>query len=78
MLLANDNGRFYALAETCPHAEGPLSVGLLRDGILICPWHGARFRVATGEVLSGHAHSGLVHHALRVRGSDIWVGPLQP
>ncbi|MBI2916439.1 MAG: non-heme iron oxygenase ferredoxin subunit [Chloroflexi bacterium] len=78
VLLVNDAGSFYALAETCPHAEAPLSIGPLRDGVLTCPWHGARFRVATGEALAGPAHEPLVHHAVRVRGEDILVGPARP
>ncbi len=78
VLLVNDAGSFYALAETCPHAEAPLAIGPLRDGVLTCPWHSARFRVATGEVLNGPAHDPLVHHAIRVRDGAIWVGPARP
>lgn len=75
VLLVNDSGRLYALAESCPHGEAPLSIGTLADGVLTCAWHGAQFRVATGEILAGPAHEPLVHHALRLRGGDIWVGP---
>lgn len=78
VLLVNDGRRLYAVAEPCPHAEGPLCLGSLQDGVLTCPWHGSRFQVATGEVVSGPAPTGLVHHSLRLKGGEIWVGPPQP
>lgn len=78
VLLVNDNGKVYAVTETCRHADGPLATGTFKDGVITCPWHGAQFRVATGEALSGPARMGLVHHALRVENGEIWVGPAQP
>ncbi|MFQ5932704.1 MAG: Rieske (2Fe-2S) protein [Nitrospiraceae bacterium] len=47
--LCNLNGSFYALDNTCPHAGGPLGEGTLLGEILVCPWHGWRYNVRTGE-----------------------------
>jgi nitrite reductase/ring-hydroxylating ferredoxin subunit len=48
VLVANCDGAFYAVSNTCTHMGGRLSQGRL-DGIAIeCPLHGARFDVRTG------------------------------
>jgi nitrite reductase (NADH) small subunit len=33
----------------CPHNGGPLAEGLVRDGVLTCPWHWYRYELATGK-----------------------------
>ncbi len=34
----------------CPHNQGPLEQGWVRDGrLVVCPWHWYRFDVDTGE-----------------------------
>jgi nitrite reductase (NADH) small subunit/3-phenylpropionate/trans-cinnamate dioxygenase ferredoxin subunit len=38
----------YAIDEHCPHAGGPLGAGHVQNGIVMCPWHGWRFRVTDG------------------------------
>jgi nitrite reductase/ring-hydroxylating ferredoxin subunit len=38
-----------ALHGTCAHAGGPLAEGSLEDGCIICPWHGSRFELASGQ-----------------------------
>ena len=50
VVLANSEGQIYALAELCTHAECPLSEGELDGEELVCPCHGSRFNVKTGEV----------------------------
>lgn len=38
-----------ALDGTCLHRGGPIALGDVRDGIVTCPWHWWRYRIATGE-----------------------------
>jgi nitrite reductase (NADH) small subunit len=33
----------------CPHNGGPLAEGLVRDGIVTCPWHWYSYELATGR-----------------------------
>ncbi len=47
--LFNVNGKIYATDDTCPHAGGPLGEGTLKDEVVVCPWHGWRFNVRTGQ-----------------------------
>ena len=42
-------GKFYALADTCPHRGGPLGDGHLEGTQVTCPWHAWQFDVTTGE-----------------------------
>ncbi len=42
-----------ALEDRCPHKGGPLSDGLLGDDCVVCPLHGRRVSLETGEV-AGH------------------------
>jgi nitrite reductase/ring-hydroxylating ferredoxin subunit/uncharacterized membrane protein len=53
VLLLRRGERIYAIAETCSHLGGPLSEGKLEDLSVICPWHGSRFALETGQVLDG-------------------------
>lgn len=50
--VANVDGEFYAVADTCTHAEASLSEGDLDGHTIACPLHGAEFDVKTGEVLA--------------------------
>ncbi len=46
-------GRFYALEDRCSHQEAPLSEGEIVDDCCVkCPWHGAKFDLATGRALT--------------------------
>ncbi len=40
---------FCAVTDRCPHAAAPLSAGTLRDGAIVCAWHGWCFDPATGR-----------------------------
>ena len=59
LVLVRDGDRILALHDTCAHAGGPLSegavAGRIRDGtgMIECPWHGSRYRLANGHVVRG-------------------------
>jgi nitrite reductase/ring-hydroxylating ferredoxin subunit/uncharacterized membrane protein len=55
VLIARQHGRLCALAHACAHMGGPLSEGTLKDGSVVCPWHGSEFALADGRVLNGPA-----------------------
>ena len=37
--VANVNGTYSAMDNTCLHRGGPLGQGMIAHGKLICPWH---------------------------------------
>ena len=55
IVLARQNGRVCALVHSCAHLGGPLSEGTLKNGSVVCPWHGSEFSLDDGRVLNGPA-----------------------
>jgi NADPH-dependent 2,4-dienoyl-CoA reductase/sulfur reductase-like enzyme/nitrite reductase/ring-hydroxylating ferredoxin subunit len=49
----------HALDAACTHYGGPLAEGVVEEGSIRCPWHHARFDLATGAVCAGPALSGV-------------------
>jgi len=43
-----DQGRLFAIDDVCPHMGASLSRGHVEKGIVTCPWHAWRFRLADG------------------------------
>lgn len=71
--LFNVGGRYYAVDDICPHRGGPLSEGDLEGTTVACPWHGATFDVATGEVTRSPAAVGVATYDVRVEGEAIAI-----
>lgn len=55
-----------ALDGICTHEDLPLDGGEVADGVLTCPWHGARYDIRTGEVLALPAVRPLRAYPVRV------------
>ena len=50
ILIANIDGKFYALNDRCGHMNALLSMGnIANDNAVTCPFHGARFDITTGK-----------------------------
>ena len=48
------DGRPFAVSDRCRHLGASLGKGrVAEDGCLECPWHGARYDVASGEMTRG-------------------------
>jgi nitrite reductase/ring-hydroxylating ferredoxin subunit len=71
--ICNVGGRFYAIKDECTHMNYPLSDGFLDGETITCAWHGAKFNVRTGEVLSMPAYEPVEIYQLKVEGDDIYV-----
>ncbi len=50
------DGAYYAIEDLCTHDDGPLAEGELDGCQLVCPRHGARFDIRTGEALTMPAY----------------------
>ena len=74
VVIFNISGDFCAIADVCTHDDGPLGEGEIEDHEIICPRHGARFDVRTGEVLALPAVKGVTTYPMRVRGGMVEIG----
>jgi nitrite reductase/ring-hydroxylating ferredoxin subunit len=73
LALFNVNGTIYAIDDACPHKNLPLAGGLVAGTDVICPFHGARFDLCTGAVLSPPARKGVRSYKVQVAGEDVLV-----
>ncbi len=77
--LFNVDGDLYAIGNRCSHARGPLSEGEVNheeDGgcSVLCPWHYAKFDLATGQVVDGVANMPVETYQVEIRDGVIYVG----
>ena len=63
--------QYHAISATCSHAGGPLDEGELHGDVVTCPWHGSRFSMSTGRVLTGPASIAQPRYDVRVRNGQI-------
>ena len=49
ILIANINGKFYAMDDRCSHMNARLSLGNISKNIVTCPFHAAKFEVTSGK-----------------------------
>jgi 3-phenylpropionate/trans-cinnamate dioxygenase ferredoxin component len=73
--LFSDGGEFFALNDTCTHAEASLADGWVEDGEVECPLHAGRFCLKTGEVLCMPATKDTIAHRLEVRDGELYLYP---
>jgi nitrite reductase/ring-hydroxylating ferredoxin subunit len=66
------NGQLHAVDNRCPHMGFPLHRGSVRDGILTCHWHHARFDLATGGTFDPWADD-VRAFPVEIRDGDVWI-----
>jgi nitrite reductase/ring-hydroxylating ferredoxin subunit len=49
-----NNGNYFAVGRKCRHLRADLAGGSIDDdGCLMCPWHGSKYDVNTGQMVLG-------------------------
>lgn len=71
VVLLRQGLRFSAIAATCSHAGGPLDEGTLEGDVVQCPWHGSRFCMRDGRVLTGPATARAPRYEVRVQNNQV-------
>jgi hypothetical protein len=71
LLLRHEDG-FYAVDNRCPHMGFPLDKGSVKDCILTCHWHHARFDLASGGTFDQFADD-VRAYPVEVRGDELWI-----
>ena len=73
MSLFYHNSKVYAIDNRCPHMGFPLHRGTVKDGILTCHWHHARFDLIGGGTFDQWAGD-VRSFPVQIRnGNEIWV-----
>ncbi len=62
--------RWYAIANRCPHAGGPLVCGYRREEVVYCPWHGWGFHLSPGQCVT---RTDVTVRVYPIREMDEWV-----
>jgi 3-phenylpropionate/trans-cinnamate dioxygenase ferredoxin component len=66
-------GQLYAIEDVCTHDGAEIASGELDGDEIVCPRHGARFCVKTGEVKCAPAYENLATFPVRVVDGKIQV-----
>jgi metal-sulfur cluster biosynthetic enzyme/nitrite reductase/ring-hydroxylating ferredoxin subunit len=75
LLLQSDDGTYLAVEDVCSHDGQPLTDGPIENGEIICPRHGARFDLQTGEPKCMPATSGIATFEVKVEDGEILLRP---
>ena len=70
--LFHHDGQIYALDNRCPHMGFPLHKGSVKDCILTCHWHHARFDLTSGGTFDIWADDGRAF-SVELREGTVWV-----
>ena len=73
VLVARRDGQLRALSAKCTHYGGPLDKGLIVGGTVRCPWHHARFDLATGEAVAAPALNAVSCWRVDVENEKLYV-----
>jgi 3-phenylpropionate/trans-cinnamate dioxygenase ferredoxin component len=69
----NLDGELYAIEDVCTHDGGDLAGGSIECDVIVCPRHGAKFSIKTGEVLAPPAYEDIRTYSVRVEEGRVQV-----
>jgi 3-phenylpropionate/trans-cinnamate dioxygenase ferredoxin subunit len=69
----NLGGELFAIEDVCTHDGGELASGCLEEEVIVCPRHGARFSIRSGEVLAPPAYEPVAVMAVRIENGIVQV-----
>ena len=74
LVIFNIAGDIFAIGDLCSHDGAPLGEGEVEEFEVICPRHGARFEMRTGEATELPAVEDIPSYPVRVIEGKIEVG----
>jgi 3-phenylpropionate/trans-cinnamate dioxygenase ferredoxin subunit len=73
ILVANIDGKYYAISDRCTHMSCKVSEGSLKGQNVTCPCHGSVFDLKTGNVVKGPAKKPEPVFQVKAEGEQILV-----
>jgi nitrite reductase (NADH) small subunit len=64
---------FTVFENLCPHAQGPLGQGRVRNNAIVCPWHFFRFDLITGKAVGTESIMQVRRYPVSVSGDEIRI-----
>jgi len=74
LVIFNLAGKLFAIGDVCSHDGGPVGDGEIEEYEIVCPRHGARFDIRTGQVTSLPAVVDIPSYPVRVTDGMIEIG----
>ncbi len=71
--VVRSEGEFFAIEDVCTHDGAELTGGEIEAGEIVCPRHGARFCLRTGQALTPPAYEPVRVFATKVEAGRLWV-----
>jgi len=71
--LTGSEPAFAVFENLCPHAQGPLGQGRVRNNAIICPWHFFRFDLTTGKAVGTESIMQVRCFPVSVSGDEIRI-----
>ena len=75
LIIANADGRYYAVDEMCSHEDYSLALGCIKGRLIKCSLHGSYFDLATGEPTEEPASEPIGTYPVRLEDGKVWVDP---
>jgi nitrite reductase/ring-hydroxylating ferredoxin subunit len=73
--LSHTQEGFFAVSDECTHLRESLSKGRVNNyGEVICPWHGYRFSLQTGEEATSNGCPSLHTYDVQINEEGFWIG----
>jgi 3-phenylpropionate/trans-cinnamate dioxygenase ferredoxin component len=71
--IARSGDEYFAIEDVCTHDGAELTGGEIEGAQIICPRHGARFCLRTGEALTPPAYEPVQVFATRIDDGRLWI-----
>lgn len=71
--IARTDGQFFAIEDICTHDGAELAGGQIEGTEIICPRHGARFCLRTGQALTPPAYEPVQVFETKIEADRLWV-----
>ena len=71
--VARSGEEYFAIEDVCTHDGAELTGGEIEGDEIICPRHGARFCLRTGEALTPPAYEPVRVFATKIDDGHLWV-----
>lgn len=71
--VARSGDEYFALEDICTHDGAELTGGAIEGAEIVCPRHGARFCLRTGEALTPPAYEPVRVFETKIADGRLWV-----